>query len=40
MAKLKWDVSGERLYETGISNGVLYVQDENGKYQRALLGMV
>lgn len=22
MAKLKWDVSGERLYETGISNGV------------------
>lgn len=36
MAKLKWDVSGERLYETGISNGVLYVQDENGKYPKGV----
>lgn len=36
MAKLKWDVSGERLYETGISNGVLYVQDDNGKYPKGV----
>ena len=26
--KLKWDVTGERLYETGVENGVLYVQSE------------
>lgn len=24
MAKLKWDVQGERYFETGVSNGVLY----------------
>ena len=27
MAKLVWDKSGERLYETGVKNGVLYVYD-------------
>jgi len=27
MAKLKWDQTGERLYETGIDRGVLYVYD-------------
>lgn len=26
MAKLVWDASGERLYETGVKYGVLYVQ--------------
>lgn len=26
MAKLVWDQTGERLYETGVSKGVLYVQ--------------
>jgi hypothetical protein len=31
MAKLVWDKTGERLYETGVKNGVLYVQ-ENGAY--------
>ena len=31
MAKLIWDASGERLYETGVKFGVLYVQD-NGTY--------
>ena len=36
MSKLKWDVSGERLYETGISNGVLYVQDDSGKYPKGV----
>lgn len=25
MAKLKWDQTGERLYETGVKNGVLYI---------------
>lgn len=27
MAKLEWDKTGERLYETGISNGVIYPLD-------------
>ena len=26
MSKLVWDAVGEKLYETGVSNGVLYVQ--------------
>ena len=30
--KLKWDQTGERIYETGVSNGVLYVQKANGSY--------
>lgn len=25
MAKLKWDQTGDRLYETGVKNGVLYI---------------
>lgn len=25
MAKLEWDKTGERLYETGVKNGVLYI---------------
>ena len=29
---LEWDKSGERFYETGISNGVLYPQASNGTY--------
>lgn len=32
MAKLEWDKTGERLYETGVKNGVLYLIDETGKY--------
>jgi hypothetical protein len=31
MAKIVWDKVGEKLYETGVSNGVLYVQ-ESGSY--------
>lgn len=31
MAKLTWDVQGERYYETGVSKGVLY-PFKNGKY--------
>ena len=30
MSKLVWDATGERLYETGVSNGVLYVQNSAG----------
>ena len=30
MSKLVWDQTGEREYETGVKNGVLYVQDEVG----------
>lgn len=29
---IKWDQTGDRLYETGIDRGVLYVQDANGAY--------
>lgn len=32
MTKLKWDQDSERLYETGTSHGVLYVQQDSGKY--------
>lgn len=32
MAKLVWDQAGERLYETGVKKGVLYVQDATGEY--------
>ena len=33
--KLSWDNSGERLYETGVKNGVLYVQNA-GKYPKGV----
>lgn len=32
MARLMWDQVGERLYETGVDRGVLYVPDVNGDY--------
>ncbi len=32
MPKLQWDQVGQRLYETGTSKGVLFVQDNNGQY--------
>jgi hypothetical protein len=35
MSKLKWDQSGERLYETGVSNGVLYPLT-NGAYPKGV----
>ena len=35
MAKLVWDQTGERLYETGIKQGVLYVK-ENGTYDNGV----
>lgn len=36
MAKLKWDQTGEKLYETGVSNGVLYLQDNQGAYSKGV----
>ena len=36
MAKLVWDESGKRLYETGVEKGVLYVQGENGQYENGV----
>lgn len=30
--KLKWDQNGDRLYETGVSNGVLYPRQSSGEY--------
>ena len=36
MAKLVWDESGKRVYETGVRNGVLYVQGENGEYKNGV----
>lgn len=35
MAKLVWDKTGERLYETGVKNGVLYPQ-EKGAYPKGV----
>ena len=35
MSKLVWDQTGERLYETGVSKGVLYVQ-ESGAYPKGV----
>ena len=32
MAKLEWDKTGEKTYETGVSKGVLYVQGASGVY--------
>lgn len=36
MAKLVWDQTGERFYETGVKNGVLYVQDSTGAYPKGV----
>ena len=34
--KLVWDKTGERLYETGVKNGVLYVQGPGGTYPKGV----
>ena len=36
MAKLVWDQTGERFYETGVKMGVLYVQDNTGAYPKGV----
>lgn len=32
MSKLVWDQTGEKFYETGVKQGVLYVQGDGGTY--------
>lgn len=32
MAVLQWDQTGEKVYETGVDQGVLYIPDVNGAY--------
>lgn len=32
MTQIQWDKAGQRLYETGIDRGVLYIPDTNGAY--------
>jgi hypothetical protein len=32
MSKLKWDQTGERFYEAGVRQGVVYPMDEAGEY--------
>ena len=32
MARLEWDKTGERVYESGVDHGVLYVMDATGTY--------
>lgn len=36
MAKLVWDKTGDRLYETGVKNGVLYPQGTGGTYTKGV----
>jgi hypothetical protein len=36
MAKLVWDQSGQRFYETGVKMGVLYVQNDDGTYPKGV----
>lgn len=33
MAKIVWDQTGDRLYETGVKNGVLYLRGTDGTYE-------
>lgn len=33
MSKLVWDQTGERLYETGVDHGVLYLLDQTNAYK-------
>lgn len=36
MSKLVWDATGTREYETGVKNGVLYVQNGSGTYEKGV----
>ena len=36
MSKLTWDGTGTRFFETGVSKGVLYVQNANGTYRNGV----
>ena len=36
MSKLVWDQTSQRIYETGVKQGVLYVQDGKGDYGKGV----
>lgn len=36
MSKIVWAETGERFFETGVKNGVLYPQDSTGKYPKGV----
>lgn len=36
MAKMVWDQTGSRYYETGVKNGALYIQDPSGTYNKGV----
>jgi len=36
MAEIKWDGVGDRIFETGVDHGVLYVRDDTGKYPQGV----
>lgn len=36
MSKLVWDETGDRLYETGVKQGVIYKQSSNGTYLKGV----
>ena len=36
MSKIVWDQTGDRLYETGVKNGVLYIQSSDGTYPKGV----
>lgn len=36
MSKIVWDKTGERIFETGVKNGVLYPIDTNGAYSNGV----
>jgi hypothetical protein len=36
MSKLIWDQIGERFYETGVNQGVLYIRGEDGEYSNGV----
>ena len=37
MAKLVFNNVGERYFETGVKNGVLYVMGEDGQYESGVV---
>lgn len=37
MAKLEWDKTGDRFYETGVDRGVLYIQKADGTYDSGVV---
>lgn len=36
MSKLVWDQTGQKLYETGVNQGVLYVRESSGEYGKGV----